>query len=68
MYAYPVEELAQAVIREREREARQTRPHTDKPATERQPLRSRLAQLLMAVAVHLDRGAGDSMRPAGRGC
>ena len=32
MYAYPLDELAKAVIREREREARQTRPHTDKPA------------------------------------
>ena len=68
MYAYPLDELAEAAIREREREARQTRPHTDKPALGRQPLRSRLARLLMAVAVHLDRGAADSLRPAGSGC
>ena len=69
MCAYALEEMAWAVAREREEEARQTRPHTEERPESREPLRSRLARLLVLAGIRLDRRAGESaLKPANNGC
>lgn len=66
MCAYALEEMAWAVAREREEEARQTRPHTEERPAPREPLRSQLARLLVQVRVRLDRTASEAALPSGR--
>ena len=46
MYAYPVDELAWAIAREREEEARQTQPHAQVRPEPGTPLRSWLGRWL----------------------
>ncbi len=69
MQMYALEEMARAIAREREEEARQTRPHTEGRPQPREPLRSRLARLLVLAGIHLDPTAGESaLKPANSGC
>ncbi len=70
MTPYYIEELLRAMAREREDEARRARTSTLARESQREnsePLRSRLARLLVEVARHLDPSIGKAGRPsAGR--
>ena len=56
MDTYSIEELARAVMREREDEVRRLRPRTSEHHVPMQPLRSRLARALFHLALRLDAG------------
>lgn len=58
------EELAWAMAREREEEARRMRPHAEQRPVTRPSLRSRLARKLVHAGLHLDSTAGDSVLKA----
>ncbi|HEU4758528.1 MAG TPA: hypothetical protein VFT91_00970 [Dehalococcoidia bacterium] len=65
MYAYPADELLRALAREREEEARRVQAGAfarQARQESREPLRSRLARLLVEVARHVD----PPIRKAGR--
>lgn len=53
-----MEELTWATMRQREEDARASRPHSGLPRTWR-PFRSRLARTLVHAGLHLDHEAGD---------
>jgi hypothetical protein len=55
------EELAWAMVREREEEARRMRPHVEHRPVNRSSLRSRLARKLVHAGLHLDGTAGESV-------
>ncbi len=68
MYPFVLEELAWAITREREEEARKTRPSAVRRRVARLPFRSHLARQLVHAGVHLDRAAGESaLKAAARG-
>ena len=58
------EELAWAMTREREEEARRMRSQTEHRPANRPSLRSRLARKLVHAGLHLDSTAGDSVLKA----
>ena len=69
MYAYPLEELAWAIAREREEEARHIRPHTEERPRPLEPLRSWLSRWLIGAGPQRARpGSGSTLRTAGNGC
>jgi hypothetical protein len=59
MHPYIIEELARAIVQEREEEARLARPHTQQRPETRAAPRSRLARKLVQTGLHLDRAAAD---------
>ncbi len=59
MYAYPLDELAWAVGRERQEEARRARPHTEDPPASPESLRALLAHVI---------GCLDPAAPGSSGC
>ncbi len=52
MYAYPIEELTWAIARERQEEARRTRPHTEAHPQPKESLRSSLVRWLVGDESH----------------
>ncbi len=61
---YITEELAWAMTREREEEARRMRSQTEHRLANQPSLRSRLARKLVRAGLHLDSTAGQSVLKA----
>ncbi len=68
MFLYALEDIARAMAREREEEARRLQTMAEASGSHPHRLRSRLARLLVLAGVRLDPTAGESALTAAEGC
>ncbi len=61
---YPIEDMAQAMIRDRQEEVRRFRAHVQEPPRTGDSLRARLARALLRLALRLDAGVNGGMASA----